>query len=558
VRTGNTVFLFFFEKPVAAIKNVVFLSKYSKPTKFQIMKKLLLSFVAIMALSLGVNAQWIEQATGFSAASRGIRCVYAVNSQVVWATAYDGSGGGAACQDITKTINGGALWTPHTVTGVPALDIANIVAYDADKAWVAMYPPAATTTGQGIYKTTDGGVTWTHQATAAFGSSSFVNVVYFWDQNLGYCMGDPVNGEFEIYTTDDGGTTWTPVPGSDIPNPLASEYGTVGYYSAAGDTTWFGTTKGRVFKSIDNGHTWTMSAITGWGAKSTQPFTRNYLNTICGDRSAATTGAMVRTTDGGTTWTPIVTTGNVFTNDMAYVPGTPTTWVTTGAATGKTGVTYSFNDGVAWNDMAATIGTQFLGTDWVNDSTGWAGGFNADASTGGMYVFEGILAPCEFTSDVTAVIKGGSVKYSITDGVHSTSTVSWSFPGGTPASSTNKKPTVVYNTSGTFNATLTVTNTWGITTKVKTNYIYVGGVGLENHAAASVSVFPNPVSDVLNIEGTMNIEEVTLTNMVGQVVLSMRADNANLTINTSDLKSGVYNLRVKMADGFVNKKIVVN
>lgn len=523
------------------------------------MKKILLSFVAIMALSLGVYAQWAEQATGFAAASRGIRCVYAVDSQVVWASAYDGSGGGAACQDITVTVNGGNLWTPHTIAGVTNLDISNVVAVDADKAWVGMYPPAASATGQGIYKTTDGGATWARQATATFSNaSSFVNVVYFWDQNLGYCMGDPINGEFEIYTTDDGGTTWTAVPAANMPNPLSGEYGTVGYYSAIGDTTWFGTTKGRVFKSIDNGHNWTVSVIAGWGAKATQPFSRNSMNTICADRSAASTGAMVRTTDGGTTWTPIVTSGSVFTNDMAYVPGTPSTWITTGAATGFTGVTYSFNDAVAWNEMAVTIGTQFLGTDWVNDSTGWAGAFNADPTTGGMFKFVGILAPCDFTSDLTAVAQGGTVKYSITNGAHSTSTVSWAFPGGTPASSTNKKPSVVYNTPGTYNATLTVTNSWGVTTKVKTGLIYVGGVGINELSTASVSVFPNPAKDVLNIQGSVNVEEVSVMNMVGQVVLTLKADNANVTINTSNLKSGVYNLRIKMADGFVNKKIVIN
>ena len=300
-----------------------------------------------------------------------------------------------------------------------------------------------------------------------------------------------------------------------------------------------------------------MSAITGWSAKGTQPFFRSGSVGIGADRSAATTGAMVKTTDGGATWAAITTTGNVFTNDMGYVPGTPSTWVTTGAATGFTGVTYSFNDAVAWNDMSATIGTQFLGTDWVNDSTGWAGGFNVDATTGGMFKFVGILAPCDFTSDLVAVVKGGTVKYTITAGAHSTSTVSWAFQGGTPATSTNRHPSVVYNTPGTYNVTLTVTNSWGVTTKVKTGLIYVGGVGVGENSAATVSVFPNPAKDVLNIQGTVNISEVTITNMVGQIVISQKADDTNVTVNTSDLKSGVYNLRLKLADGLVNKKIVI-
>ncbi|MEI7663933.1 MAG: T9SS type A sorting domain-containing protein, partial [Bacteroidota bacterium] len=143
-------------------------------------------------------------------------------------------------------------------------------------------------------------------------------------------------------------------------------------------------------------------------------------------------------------------------------------------------------------------------------------------------------------------------------GAHSTSTVAWTCPGGTPATSTNRHPTIVYNTPGTYNVTLTVTNSWGITTKVKTGLIYVGGVGINEQSAATVSVFPNPVKDMLNIQGNQNIQEVKLMNMVGQVVYSQSTDASTLTINTSGMKSGVYSLQIKMADGFITKKIVVN
>jgi photosystem II stability/assembly factor-like uncharacterized protein/PKD repeat protein len=50
---------------------------------------------------------------------------------------------------------------------------------------------------------------------------------------------------------------------------------------------------------------------------------------------------------------------------------------------------------------------------------------------------------------------------------------SWSFPGGTPSTSTLDSPVVVYNTSGTYNATLTATGPGGSTVNVQTNYIVV-------------------------------------------------------------------------------------
>lgn len=524
------------------------------------MKKTLLLFVAFIAIAWSASAQWIEQASGFPTASRGIQHVCAVDDQVVWASAYDGVTPTAACQDITMTVNGGDLWTPHTISGVTNLSVAMVSAVNATTAWAVMYPPASSTTGMGIYKTTDGGATWARQTTATFGNaSSFPNVVHFWDPNLGFCMGDPINGEFELYTTNDGGTTWTLVPGTNIPNPVSGEYGVIGYYSVVNDVVWFGTNKGRVYKSIDNGQNWTVSAITGWSAKYTQPFFRDEMNGVAQDKSQNTTGALVRTIDGGATWTAITSPGTVYTNDMCYIPGTDATYISTGAdvTNSKAGVTYSFNDCATFKEMGPTIGTQFLATDWVNDSTGWAGAFNADASSGGMYKFYGILAPPDFTASIDHVAIGGSVTYTITEGVHSSTNVVWNFPGGTPATSTSKHPTVVYNTSGTYNVKLTANNSWGTEIKEYTGLIYVGGVGINEVSNAVISCYPNPVKDVLNLNSSSTIEDIKVINMVGQVVLTQKAGSNSVTVNTSDLSAGIYTVQLKMADGIANKKIVV-
>jgi PKD repeat protein len=50
---------------------------------------------------------------------------------------------------------------------------------------------------------------------------------------------------------------------------------------------------------------------------------------------------------------------------------------------------------------------------------------------------------------------------------------SWSFPGGTPSSSTLQNPTIVYNTPGVYDVTLTATNANGSYTETKTAYISV-------------------------------------------------------------------------------------
>ena len=75
----------------------------------------------------------------------------------------------------------------------------------------------------------------------------------------------------------------------------------------------------------------------------------------------------------------------------------------------------------------------------------------------------------------------------------------WSFPGATPSTSTQQNPTVVYNTAGTFNVSLTITTGAGSNNHSKTSYINIlsptqaGNVpydeGVEN------TTFPNHPSD---------------------------------------------------------------
>lgn len=47
----------------------------------------------------------------------------------------------------------------------------------------------------------------------------------------------------------------------------------------------------------------------------------------------------------------------------------------------------------------------------------------------------------------------------------------WSFPGGTPSSSTNRSPLVVYSTAGSYDVTLTVTDANGSSTRTITNFV---------------------------------------------------------------------------------------
>lgn len=345
------------------------------------------------------DGTWAIQNSGFTQASRGINHISVVDANNVWAQAYDGVSTSNYIVQYTRTTNGGTTWTPISISGYSSgWGSAMINAVSGTTAWVALFN--ASSGGGRILKTTDGGTSWTHQNTATFSApAGFPNVVHFFDANNGYCMGDPNGGYFEIYTTTDGGTNWTRVPTGNIPAPSASdEYGVVGYYSAVGNTTWFTTNKGRVFKSTDKGLTWTVA---------TTPAGNNQIDVRFRDANYGivmnpSNGMTWKSTDGGSTWAlNSVTSGFFYTNDYVFIPGTSNAMVSTGAATGASGVSYSLNGGSVWTDFTGTTGTQYLATGFLNNFTGWAGGFNTSATVGGMYKFTGFVdptIPVEFTS----------------------------------------------------------------------------------------------------------------------------------------------------------------
>lgn len=338
---------------------------------------------------------WIVQNSHFTAPSRGINYMHAVNETVAWASAYDGAGTGATINEFAKTINGGETWTTGQVLGGTTYGIGNICALNGNIAYVALYNGvAAQNSTCGIYKTTNGGLTWAQLPGALQGSLSFANNVYFWNEQEGMCHGDVKDGYFEIFTTVNGGTTWQRVPQANITGgtPASGEGGWTSVIETAGENSiMFGTNKGKVYISDDRGFNWrvTNSNIT--------PGTNGGINLIAftdpQNGIVAQTVAPIsyrRTSDGGLTWETFTPTGSYMTNDMTAIPGSNGIYVSTGAS-GTIGAAYSTDAGSTWTTFPGTSAKQFLATDFYNNSVGYAGGFNEDQNNGGIFRMLGTL-----------------------------------------------------------------------------------------------------------------------------------------------------------------------
>ncbi|MGP8214723.1 MAG: PKD domain-containing protein [Bacteroidia bacterium] len=77
-----------------------------------------------------------------------------------------------------------------------------------------------------------------------------------------------------------------------------------------------------------------------------------------------------------------------------------------------------------------------------------------------------------FEANNTAPCSGNSIQFTDTSADAQTSW-SWTFQGGTPATSTAASPTITYNTAGTYSVSLTSANSYAKTTNSQTGYITV-------------------------------------------------------------------------------------
>lgn len=504
-------------------------------------------------------SEWIPQASGFATASRGIKFMHAVDSNVVWATGYDGSGGTAAIQEYTRTVNGGTTWTQGIIGGAAGLEPAMIFALNKDTAYVPMYRTSGSLP-MGIYVTKNGGTSWSRQASASFSNaSSFPNVVHFFNANDGFCMGDPINNEYELYTTSNGGTTWTLVPAANIANPLTGEFGIVGYYSAYSDNIWFGTNMGRVYRSNNKGLNWAVSTTPLGSATYVDIEFRNELHGLAQNKSEGTTGTFSETFDGGVTWTEVTSTGDIGTADFCYVPNTENTWVSTESNSARVlGAAYSFDGGHSWAHAGGTESDQFLAVDFVSDHCGWAGTFNVDASTGGMFKFIGLLQPFTVLSPVTNL-----VAEPLDNSVH----ITWSEPATVPLSyNIYRNDTLLANTpswqyhdypvaNGPQNYCVTAVYDLGESLKTCTTVWLT--VGVPNTDEAAYRVYPNPANEIINVVAPVKFDEVRLINTIGKVVYRNSNKATNLKILTQGFDPGMYILQINTGTQVISKKISI-
>jgi len=217
--------------------------------------RLVVPFLFSLFLGVSLQAQWWKvQTSGLDTNLRGVSAVRASNAKGASAFAVWASGSNGV---ILKSIDEGKTWQRLHVPGGDALDFRGIVAFNAGTAYVM-------SSGEGeksrIYKTIDGGETWTLPY-AGKRKELFLDTIACLSETRCFALGDPIEGKFLLLSTTDG-QHWNPLPSASMPLALPGE----GAFAASntclllsGEKIFFGTggPAARVFRSPDSGRTWT-------------------------------------------------------------------------------------------------------------------------------------------------------------------------------------------------------------------------------------------------------------------------------------------------------------
>ena len=129
---------------------------------------------------------------------------------------------------------------------------------------------------------------------------------------------------------------------------------------------------------------------------------------------------------------------------------------------------------------------------------------------------------------------------------------SWTFQGGSPATSKQQHPKVRYDTSGTYPVKLTATNSYGSHEIVKQGYITVErSTGIEITGQEVLTISPNPATDYIRVKGAGSmVQGVKLSDITGKTIpVSFSNDKEEIRIDISTLRHGMYLLQILLPEG---------
>ncbi len=322
---------------------------------------------------------WATITSVYEPTFSNLSSMFFVNDLLGWAGSESGK--------IVRTIDGGDTWTLQTSGTTNAIVALHFVNEQLG---------FAAATGSILLRTTDGGANWAPVTTPM---TYNMRGIHFFDVLNGIAVGQ--GGE--IMRTTDGGDTWT-LETSPTTNSLLGLF-------VQGDLMLAMGNGGIVLRSTNGGANWTAQTL------DLQDLYSAWIDPS-GIGLLTGKGRVFRTVDFGATWTPVqLGTYHSMLNKVSFGTdqnGASAGWQTMGGF--ENGVLRTTNGGRTWSN--ATAGnSQWLGVHLLANGTGWlGGGVGANRSTTDFFATStthtgpSVAIRCTWAFDAdTAIVAGGYI-----------------------------------------------------------------------------------------------------------------------------------------------------
>jgi len=249
---------------------------------------------------------------------------------------------------ILKTKDGGKLWQKIEIPDCDKCDFRTCFAFDSSRFLVANAGSPAR-----IFLTNNGGQNW-NLVYSNMDKEAFLDGMDFWDENVGVCFGDPINGKMLILLTMDRGKSWLPMANSPILEVGEASFAASGTTISCqpNGSLWIATggTKSRLWLTEDTGRTWKFVSVPILQGKSSQGIFsfgfsgKKRLIVVGGDYLADSLRRdhIYHSDDFGKTWNFPKMPTRGYRECICFI--NPSTWI----AVGPSGLDISRNDGENW------------------------------------------------------------------------------------------------------------------------------------------------------------------------------------------------------------------
>ena len=397
-----------------------------------------------------------------------------------------------------------------------------------------------------IMVTEDGGLTWAILSSSV--TKKNLKAVFFPDQNTGYITGM----EATILKSVNGGNSW-----QSISIPTNADFSSVFFNDP--QTGYVAGTYGTLYKTSDGGGSWNC-LVTGVNhdlkCVDFPDFLHGYA--IGYRQNVSDTTFLLKTTDGGNTWT-VKRMNDIYVSSMVFTSAD--TGYVVGGLDGK--IMKTTDGGTNWALKGNFPNTYFTDLCFPSKNRGFACGANSIYQTNDAGLHWSLLVSGQiyyqhirFTDPLNGYILGyggiyGEVSlYRTEDGGNTW----WQKPVDLTAYQLNDlffRDALTGFLVGENGVILKTDNGAGITTGLPPAH------SATNYA---ISIFPNPSNGQFQIQlaGMENSVEVKIFSLMGKEVYSSTYHKVSaVIINFSPLNSGSYMVRIKTDSEVVVKKLVV-